>query len=308
MSNAAPGNADSGSAAPDLSFGAYPAPIAPPFENVVERARRAETLGFDALWIPDQTPMAYPDSITLESWTLLAALARVTSRIRLGTLVSQVALRHPLMLAMAVSNVDLASNGRVTLGIGVGGIEADLAGVGEEALRPRDLVDRLEAQVVILDALLRGETVTRTDGPYRLRDAVVDRPIQRPRPPILVAAQSPRTLAIAARHADIWNTLGGQPLEGQRLSLDDAVATTRGYVERLEAACEAAGRDPASIRRSVFAWRANALKSTDAFSEWFGRYRELGFSEFILWWPTAPDRAAVLERVATDVIPGLRNG
>jgi len=205
-----------------LKFGVYPAPITPPFETLVERARRAEAMGFDGVWVPDQTPMAYPDSITLESWTLLAALARETSRVRLGTLVSQVALRHPLMLAMNVSNVDHASNGRVTLGIGVGGDEADLAGVGEEALRRQDLVDRLDAQVAIIAELLRGDRVTRDEAPYRLRDAVVEPPIQRPRPPIVVAAQGARTVAIAARHA-----AGCPPRVFQPSACRAAMATVR---------------------------------------------------------------------------------
>jgi alkanesulfonate monooxygenase SsuD/methylene tetrahydromethanopterin reductase-like flavin-dependent oxidoreductase (luciferase family) len=292
----------------DVSFGVYPAPLTPPFDELVGRARRAEAMGFDSLWVADQTPMAYPKTIRFESWTLLAALARETTRVRLGTMVTQVTLRHPLMLAMAVSNVDHASHGRVVLGIGVGGLEADLAGVGLEGTPVRELVDRLEATLVVLDGLLRGEVVTRDEGPFRMKDAVVERPIQQPRPPLLVGAQSPRTLAIAARHADIWNTLGGQPLEGDRLTLDDAVATTRGYIDHLEAACADAGRDPDTVRRSVFAWRANAFASPDAFTEWFGRYRELGFSEFVFWWPSVSDRHAVFERVATDVIPRLRTG
>jgi alkanesulfonate monooxygenase SsuD/methylene tetrahydromethanopterin reductase-like flavin-dependent oxidoreductase (luciferase family) len=294
-----------------VTFGIYPAPIAAPFEELVARARRAEAMGFDALWTADETAMAYPGIITLEAWSLLGALARETSRVRLGTLVSPVTLRHPLVLAMCVSTVDHASNGRVTVGMGVGGLEVDLASVGEEALRPRDLVDRLEDQLVIVDALLRGERVTRIDGPHRMRDAVVEPPVQRPRPPILVAAQGPRTLRLAAAHGDIWNTLGGQPLEGDRISLDEAVAITRRDVETIDAACAELGRDPTTLRRSAFAWRAGAYASPDAFGEWVGRYRELGFSEFMLWWPSphAKDferQETVLEHIAADVIPQLR--
>jgi alkanesulfonate monooxygenase SsuD/methylene tetrahydromethanopterin reductase-like flavin-dependent oxidoreductase (luciferase family) len=148
-----------------LTFGIYPAPLMAPFENLVERAHRAEAMGFDSLWVSDQTPMAYPDVIELEAWSLLGALARETSRVRLGTLVSPVTLRHPLLLAMCVSTVDHASNGRVVLGMGVGGAEVDLAGVGLEAVRPRELVERLEEQLVMLDALLRGEHVTAKRDP-----------------------------------------------------------------------------------------------------------------------------------------------
>jgi alkanesulfonate monooxygenase SsuD/methylene tetrahydromethanopterin reductase-like flavin-dependent oxidoreductase (luciferase family) len=294
-----------------LTFGIYPAPLKAPFDNLVERARRAEALGFDSLWVSDQTPMAYPDVIELEAWSLLGALARETSRVRLGTLVSPVTMRHPLLLAMCVATVDHASNGRTVLGMGVGGAEVDLAGVGLEAVRPRELVERLEEQVVMLDALLRGEHVTREVGPHRTRDAFIERPIQEPRPPIVVAAHGQRALGIAARHADIWNTMGGQPLEGERLTLDEAVAATRRQVEVLDAACAAAGRDPATLRRSVFAWRAGVWSATDAFAEWVGRYRELGFEDFTAWWPSLrsthhAEQEAVLERVASEVIPSLR--
>jgi alkanesulfonate monooxygenase SsuD/methylene tetrahydromethanopterin reductase-like flavin-dependent oxidoreductase (luciferase family) len=294
-----------------LTFGIYPAPLMAPFESLVERARRAEAMGFDSLWVSDQTPMAYPDVIQLEAWSLLGALARETTRVRLGTLVSPVTLRHPLLLAMCVSTLDHASNGRAVLGMGVGGADVDLAGVGLETVRPRELVDRLEEQVVMLDALLRGEHVTREEGPHRTRDAYIERPIQEPRPPILVAAQGPRALGVAARHADIWNTMGGQPLEGERMTLDEAVAATRRQVDVLEAACATAHRDPRTLRRSVFAWRAGVWSSTGAFAEWVGRYRELGFEDFIAWWPSLrsahhAEQEAVLERVATEVIPALR--
>jgi alkanesulfonate monooxygenase SsuD/methylene tetrahydromethanopterin reductase-like flavin-dependent oxidoreductase (luciferase family) len=295
----------------DLTFGIYPAPLAAPFDALAERARRAEAMGFDSLWVPDQTPMAYPQIIEYEAWSLLGALARETARIRLGTLVTPVTLRHPLVLAMAVSTVDHASAGRVTLGLGVGGDAADLAGLGLEGLRPGELVDRLEDQLVIVDALLRGQHVTHREGSHRLVDAFIEPPVQQPRPPLLVAAQGPRTLALAARHADIWNSMGGQPLHGPRISPDDALAATRRQVETLETACAAAGRDPATLRRSVFAWRAGVWSAADAFAEWVERYRELGFSDFIAWWPSLrserhEEQEAVLQHVATEVIPGLR--
>jgi alkanesulfonate monooxygenase SsuD/methylene tetrahydromethanopterin reductase-like flavin-dependent oxidoreductase (luciferase family) len=296
-----------------LTFGIYPAPQTGRFDALIERARRAEVMGFDGLWVADETPMAYPEVIQLEAWSLLGALARETSRVRLGTLVSPVTLRHPLLLAMCVSTVDHASDGRAVVGLGVGGSEADLAGIGQEALRPGELVRRLEEQVVMLDALLRGEHVTREDGPHRTRGAFIERPIQEPRPPILVAAQGPRALGVAARHADIWNSMGGQPLEGERLSPQEALDATRRQVELVEAACHATGRDPATLRRSVFAWRAGVWFGADAFAEWVGRYTELGFEDFIAWWPSPrsthhAEQERVLEHVASDVIPALRRG
>ena len=293
------------------TFGMFPNPQTAPYDGIADRARRAEAMGFDSLWLADETPMAYPGQIHFEAWSLLGALARETSRVSLGTLVTPVAFRHPLLLAMSVSTVDHISNGRVILGLGVGGVKEDLAGLGQETLTARELVDRLEEQVVILDALLRGETLTRETGSYQTRDAVIERPVQRPRPPILVAAQAPRALRVAARHADIWNSLGGQPIEGDRLALDDAVAVTRRHVELLDDACLESGRDPSTLRRSVFAFRHDVYASPDAFAEWVGRYRDLGFDDFFVTWPTlrgqpSADREAVLEQVAADLLPRLR--
>jgi alkanesulfonate monooxygenase SsuD/methylene tetrahydromethanopterin reductase-like flavin-dependent oxidoreductase (luciferase family) len=290
-----------------LRFGIYPAPQAAPYAELAARARQAQEWGFDSLWLADQTPMAYPGLIELDAWSTLAALATETTDIRLGTLVTPAFLRHPLVLANAVSTVDHVSGGRVTVGLGAGGAAEDLAGLGLDVESGGELVDRLSEAVELVDLLLRGETVNH-DGPhFRLEGATVPRSVQQPRPPIVVAAQGRRALEVAARHADTWNSLGGQPLAGDRLSPDAALATTAQQVEGLAEACLRVGRDPASIGRSVFAWRAGVFAAPDAFAEWVSRYRDLGFSEFILWWPGKVDQQEVLERIATDVIPGLRS-
>jgi alkanesulfonate monooxygenase SsuD/methylene tetrahydromethanopterin reductase-like flavin-dependent oxidoreductase (luciferase family) len=289
-----------------LKFGIYPAPLAAPYPELAARARRAEEWGFDSLWLADQTPMAYPGIIEFGAWSLLAALAAETADIRLGTLVTPAFLRHPLVLAQAVSTVDHVSDGRVTLGLGAGGSSEDLAGVGLDIESQGELVDRLAEVVTAVDLLLRGETVTRADGFYRMADARVPSPRQSPRPPLVLAAAGRRTLEIAARHADTWNTLGGQPIVGDRITIDAAVAQTARQVEGLEQACQRIGRPAGSVGRSVFAWRAGVFASPSAFEDWLGRYRALGFSEFILWWPSKPEQQAVLDRIATDVIPSLR--
>ncbi len=283
-----------------LSFGIYAFPQAAPYEQIRQLALRAEAIGFDSLWVADETPMAYPGVIEFEAFSLLAGLARDTTRIRLGTLVTPPVLRHPLLTAMAATTVDHASGGRLTLGMGVGGVPADLEGVGQGGISNAELVDRLDEQLDTIDRLLRGETVTRTEGFYPTRDAVVQRPLQQPRPPILVAAQGPKSIRVAARHADVWNSVGGQPIVGDRLTLEQALAAVRGQIEVLEAASAETGRNPTAIRRSVFAWRAGALASNDAMADWVGRLRELGFSEFIFALTDDPEKDAVLERFVTD--------
>jgi len=269
-----------------MTYGVYAIPQAAPYEQMRRVARRAEEVGFDSIWVADETPTAWPGLIELEAWSVLAALARDTSRIRLGTLVSPPVLRHPLLTAMAVTTLDHLSAGRVTLGMGVGGVAADLEGVGQGGITMAGLVDRLDEQLDTIDRLLRGETVTRTEGFYPTKDAVVARPVQQPRPPILVAAHGPRSMRVAARHADAWNTGGGE-------------AARRG-VELLDEACAAVGRDPATIRRSVLSWRDGSLESAGALDDWLGRHRELGFTEFIFLLTGEPEKDAVLERHVAD--------
>jgi len=269
-----------------ISYGVYAIPQVPPYEGVRAIAQRAEQVGFDSIWVADETPMAWPGLIELEAWSLLAALARDTSRIRLGTLVSPPVLRHPLLTAMSVSTLDQLSGGRVTLGMGVGGVPADLEGVGQGGTPLAELVDRLDEQLDTIDRLLRGETVTRTEGFYPTKDAVVPPPIQAPRPPILVAAHGKRSLRVAARHADTWNTVAGE--------------TTARNVELLDEACAAVGRDPATIRRSVLSWRDGAFDTAAALDDWLGRYRELGFTEFLFLLTGDPAKDGILERHVAD--------
>lgn len=291
-----------------LTFGIYPFPQTAPYADLAARARWLESLGFDALWVADSSPMVYPGFIHFEAWSLLGALARETQRIRLGSLVSPAGFRHPLLLAMAVTTVDHASDGRVSLGVGAGGLAEDLAGMGEPDLRTGDLITRLEEQVWIVDRLLRGETVTETGTHYATANAVVERPVQQPRPPLVIAAQGRRTLQLVARFADAWNSLGGQPIVGEKRTLDEAVAETRRQAALLDEACELVGRDPATLGRSVFAFRADVYGSPDALPAFVERYQKLGFDEFVLDVPEADGGSgeAAIERLATKVIPSLR--
>jgi alkanesulfonate monooxygenase SsuD/methylene tetrahydromethanopterin reductase-like flavin-dependent oxidoreductase (luciferase family) len=123
---------------------------------------------------------------------------------------------------------------------------------------------------------------------------------------------------MAARKADAWNTLGGQPMRGRgtaAVALDEAVAATRGRVAMLEEACQRTGRHPDSIRRMLLAYRVSPelFDSADAFTDYVGQYREAGIDEFVFYWPIDPQTAQRaprheqgLERIAGDVIPKLR--
>lgn len=283
-----------------------------PYRALAERWRRVEELGFDSLWVADS--LSLPRPIAYEAWSTCAALAATTSRVRVGVLVANIALRHPALLAQAAMSVDHVSGGRLDLGLGAGDpLDNEVLGISPWS--PGERVARLGESLAILDALLREGTVDHAGPQYRAR-ASLALPAQRPRPPFYVAAQAPRTFDLVARYADAWNTLGGQP-QGQAapVPLDHAIAVTARQVGLLEERCAAIGRDPNAVRRSFLAFRArpSPFSSVEAFHEIVGRYRELGIDEFILYWPyrrsleDESDELGVLERVAAEEIPKLRS-
>lgn len=289
-----------------------------PWADLLDRIRRGEEMGFDSLWVGDHMTGQYPGLISFEAWTLLATMAVTTSRARIGALVTPITFRHPALLAMSATTVDHASGGRLEIGLGIGGAPVDNSIVGGADPSGAERVARLEEQVDLLDRLLRGETVRDHTGFYPTSGAVIEPPVQRPRPPIVIAADGPRLIDLAARRADGWNTLGGQPMRGTNaggVSLDDAVMATRRRVVLLEEACERAGRDPRTLRRILLAYRVDPelFLSTDAFNDYVGRYRELGIDEFVFYWPFDQQTFARvsayedgLERIAATVLPSMR--
>ena len=289
---------------------------AAPYPALAERWRRIEAMGFDSIWIADHSSSQYPTLISYEAWTLLGALAAVTKRVRFGPLVTPPTFRHPAMLAMQAVTVDHLSGGRLELGLGAGGGAPDAGFVGEAAADARGLVDRFAEYLEVLDRMLRGETLTFEGLHYHAAGALVVPSIQQPRPPFVIAAQGPRGLGLVARYAETWNTLGGQPMRSEApdpVTLAEAVAKARTQIALLDQACEAIGRDPRTVRRSVLAYRTQVFGSTGAFEDYAGRYAELGFDDCVVYWPAdpgtfapRPDQEAVMERVAADVLPRLR--
>lgn len=256
------------------------------FEPVAQLWRTAESLGFDDAWVVDDLMGPYE----FEPWTLLAALARETSRIRIGTLVTQIPFRHPTLLAAQAITVDRISSGRLEVGIGAGDPGTPIGAIGHDPWSAQERAERFGEQVELLDRLLRGERVDHTGRFYRAQAVQLPPPVQRPRPPLVIAAQAPSSLRLAARFADGWNTLGGQSQSSSglpRLPLDEAVARTREAVQRLERYCAEIDRDPTTIRRSILALRADPvpLSSLDAFDEFVGRYAAVGIEEFVFYWP-----------------------
>ena len=269
-----------------------------PWVELVRRWRLYEELGFDSVWDCDHyVQPSRPHGPYFEGWTLLAALAAMTSRIRIGVLVSCNTFRHPALLAKEAVTVDHISNGRLELGLGAGWYEPEHAMFGIPFPPAAELVGRFEEAVEIIDRLMRSEEVSFEGRYYTLANAEFrPGPVQKPRPPLTIGAHGPRMLKLCAKYADAWNSFG-------------SVAEVRERNRILDEKCVEVGRDPKSIIRSLYFWVARAgldpWESVDAFQEMVGSYREAGINEFIVDQPRA-DQSSILERVAMEVIPNLR--
>ncbi len=278
-----------------------------------ERVTEVETLGYDAVYVWDHLVhrTLRPTDPLFDGLSALAAAAEFTSRIRLGTMVVAPIHRHPVTLANQAMTIDQMSGGRLELGIGAGGAKFDHAALGIEPWPPGELVGRFRETVELVDTVLRG--ATDYEGNYYRGQgiSVAPGPVQRPRPPLTLAAHGPRTLAIAARHAEVWNSVTPRDLPP-----DQVLATTVERSRRLDRLAEEAGRDPASIRRSVLIGSDDwpVLASVEAFRDAVLRYREIGVTEFVLLHPDHPGERLVrhgtaapdIVRNIAEILPTLR--
>ncbi|HEY6058408.1 MAG TPA: LLM class F420-dependent oxidoreductase [Candidatus Limnocylindrales bacterium] len=215
------------------------------FDHVVGLVRAVEDAGFGLVTVMDhfyQIGGVGPETDPmLESYTILSALAARTTRVRLGTLVSGVTYRNPAHLAKIASTLDVVSGGRALLGIGAAWNEVEHAGYGYAFPPVRERMDRLEEALAICRAMFTEERPSFAGRYYRIERALNSpRPIQPGGPPILIGGGGEqRTLKIAARYADLthWFPLGLDVLKHK--------------TEVLARHCEAIGRDPATIRRTM---------------------------------------------------------
>jgi probable F420-dependent oxidoreductase len=205
-------------------------------------AHAAEEVGFDSIWVGDHYLYrggGRPERGPWEAWTLLAGLATITERVRLGPLVACLSFHNPAVLAKKAAAVDELSGGRLVLGVGAGWNRTEFDAFGI----PFDhRASRFEESFDIVRRLLDGERVTFEGRFHQVHDAVLlPRPARRP--PLMVGSSGERVLAATLPHVETWNTwydwYGNTP-EGFEMKLGE-----------IDAACERAGRDPASIERSA---------------------------------------------------------
>jgi alkanesulfonate monooxygenase SsuD/methylene tetrahydromethanopterin reductase-like flavin-dependent oxidoreductase (luciferase family) len=272
--------------------------------DLVKRWQYIEELGFDTVWLPDHIVSVFdPSQPMMEGWTLLSALATQTTRIRIGLHVTNILFRNPVLLAKQVVTVDHISNGRLELALGSGNAAPSYAIAGIAAGTVTERVDRLAEVTEIVDRLLRNDVTTYEGRYYQVKEAMMrPPPVQKPRPPLTIAAHRKSAMKIAAAFADTWDSFGGFGLTSS-----ECLPLTRERSQRLDDCCVSVGRDPSTIARSFFAGLVvdSPWSSVQAFRDLVGRYREIRVSEFNFRWPQGKD-LAVFERVAHEVIPSLR--
>jgi F420-dependent oxidoreductase-like protein len=217
------------------------------YGTLLEVAKATEDLGFDAFFRSDHyLKMGNVSGLPgpTDAWITLAGLARETSRIRLGTLVSPATFRYPGPLAVSVAQVDQMSGGRVELGFGAGWFDAEHAAYAIPFPGTRERFDRYAEQLAIITGLWEtpaGEKFNYAGQHYTVNDSPgLPKPVQQPRPPVIIGGGGlKRTPTLAARYADEYN----MPFS--------TVQDTTAAFDRVRAACAAAGRDETSLIYSV---------------------------------------------------------
>jgi len=288
-------------------FGVFLPQLRMSFATIEAKVRSAEELGYHSVWLMDHLAApAAPQHDTLEGWTLAAALAALTSSVRLGHLVTANPLRHPAVLAKMAATVDVVSGGRLELGLGWGSLEDELVtygiGIASRPTRAAQLGEAIE----VIELMFTGEPFDYAGRHFRLKGAV-----GRPRPlagrvPVHIGGAGRRlTLPLVARHADWWNCPSYavdqleelRPLAGKaRVSVQHPVGLASSTAARAEV-------EQLTTKR-FGAWGGIVTGTPDDVAAALARERRAGVELFILQFHdfATPD---TLARFAREVIPAL---
>ncbi len=287
-----------------LLFGANIDPNAADPAEAVARAQVAEDAGYDLALMQDHP--YNPEH--LDTWTALGAIATSTNRIIIGSNVSPLPLRPPVMLAKAVASLQALTHGRVILGLGAGGFPAHLAAFGAPARSPGESVTALDEGIQLIRQLWSTNQAISFDGDfYQTTDAVFGPVPERPIP-IWIGGGKPRMLRLTGRLGD------GILLSAPRVPLDDLP----GINATIDEAARGAGRDPGDVRRAYnvmgdivdsggddAAAGGGGVYPVDAWIRDLATYARAGRIDTFIFWPNH-DRHAQLRRFAAEVIPGVR--
>lgn len=260
-----------------------------------KHAELAEKGGFDCLWVGDHLTGRF-----LDGWSLVAAWATVTQKIRIGVLVTNMIYRSPSLLAKQVAAVAEISGGRLELGLGAGEVRADHEAAGIPYWEPKERLARFKEFVEAASGLLGGD-ITEYCGRYYHFGGVEPHPCPVNRPPLTVAAYGPAATKVAVRHADTWNTFCG----GLNLNEESLVAMAALRLRMADRKCDEVGRDPSTLRKSVLVppqhrpWASveNLLATVE-------RYVSVGFDELVFFAPEETEMlketSEVLERARSN--------
>ncbi|HET8617326.1 MAG TPA: LLM class flavin-dependent oxidoreductase [Acidimicrobiales bacterium] len=273
-----------------MRFGLDVAQQRMPWDELVRRVQLAEELGFEGVWGFDHFQPMYGEGPgeTFEGMTTLAALAGVTSRVRLGLLVTGVTYRHPSVFAAQALTIDHASHGRLDLSLGAAWFDKEHRELGIPFPPLAERYALLEDSLEIVTRLFSGEVVSYDGQVVSLREARLrPPPVQQPRPPIWIGGSGPRrTLPLVARYADAWHAFG-------------TPNALREASERLDRLAVEAGRDPADILRAG----SLSLDDLDTTRRHAGKWRDAGYGYLVCGWPGAG--ADQVERFAREVMGDL---
>ena len=274
-----------------MRFGLDVAQQRMPWDEIVSRVRFAEELEFDGAWGFDHLQPMYGEGPgeTFEGMTTLAALTGVTTRIRLGLLVTGVTYRHPSVFAAQALTIDHASHGRLDLSLGAAWFDKEHHELGIPFPSVSERFDLLEDSLEIVTRLFTGEFVSYQGRRVSLDDAQLRPvPVQQPHPPIWGGGNGPRrTLPLVARFADVWHAWG---TPGSLKELND----------RLDDLAHEAGRAPSDIRRAS----SLSLDDLDTARKHAGKWLEAGYDYLVCGWPDAG--RPQIERFAKEIMPALR--
>jgi len=275
-----------------VRFGATLPQIKRSWDETRAAAVEFDALGYDSLWVCDHlVGVPLPNLPILEAWSLLAAVAAVTQRARLGTLVTPPFFRNPAVLAKQIATIDAISGGRTIAGLGAGWYEAEFRGYGCEFPALRERLRALEESVEIMKRLWTQDGASFAGQSFRIENAVCQ-PKPQQRPAILIGGSGERVLmGIAARHADIWNNMA--VFQGRLAE----------KVEALRRRCDEVGRDFSTLEISqqcvvVIAQDADAARGLlEKAKKLYGGHMGSALEEHGIW--GSPE--GVIERIERHV-------
>jgi F420-dependent oxidoreductase-like protein len=297
------------------------------WDEILTLWRHADQTGWDAACVTDHFMPNTADRVgdTLECWTALAALAGLTTRLRVGTIVSGNTYRHPALLAKMATNVDIISRGRLICGVGAGWQENEHRAYGMDFYTTRERLARLDEACHVMKALWTQAKADYKGKYYQLDGApLMPKPVQKPYPELMIGGGGEKvTLRIAARHADHWNVWGGPATLAHKGGILDQHCATekrdpksilrsavmvlgfaddRAGIEKIEQAyMKRMGADAEKARDTVLAGSASQIKDKLA------KLREAGVG--MLFIPTfllPADRRQTLDRFMAEVAPAFR--